>query len=155
MKYICQVDTALFADAVKERFEEAGDYEVVFESEGCLSLCYYQNHKMESLAHISYCDVNGETQVEVTFEKKKRETPLPIAAKVAARLTFELLKGGIVWGAVYGVSYPLGNRSLLLPLIAPICLWAIPVVRFIFKRATGKKKVLRLLEEMLGVSPEK
>ena len=155
MKYICQVDSALFADAIKARFEVAGDYQVVYEESGFLSLCYYEDHKGQYLANFSYCETDGATQVEVTFEKKLRETPLPIGAKVCARLTFELLKGGIVWAAVYGISYPMGNRSLLLPLIAPLCLWLVPITKWCLKRGTGKKKVLKTLEEMLGVKPQK
>ena len=155
MKYICQVDTALFADAIKARFEETGDCQVVYEGDGSISLCYYESHKAQYLANLAYADVEEGTQLEVTFEKKMRETPLPIGAKICARLTFELLKGGIVWGAVYGISYPMGNRSLLLPLIAPIFLWLIPIIKWCVKRCTGKKKVLRALEEMLGVQPQK
>ena len=156
MKYICQVDTALFLDAIKNGFEEAGDYEVLSQGEGNIALVYYQTRKAQYIANISYRDIDGQTEVDVEYEQREREEILPISApQVAARLTFELVKGGVLWGLVYGISYPMGNRSLLLPLIAPACLWAIPLVKWVVKRATAKGKVEDMLTELLGVAPEK
>ena len=162
MKFLCEVDTAFFLDALKSRLEEENEqnrhsdnaYDILFSDEGQVSVCVWQNHKKLVVANITYEVVEGHTQVSLAWETKMRETPLPIGAAVAARATVELVKGAILWGAVYGISYPFGNRNLLLPLIAPVCVWAVPVTGAIIRRVGAKDRFVKLITDMLGVTPE-
>ena len=162
MEFICQVDIPLFMDAVKSRLNEENEqnrhaecaYEIMAQDENHMTLCLWQNHKVQKLAHLGFEEVEGDTRVTLFFETVKRETPLSIGPKVAARATIELIKGAIAWAGVYGISYLLGNRNLLLPLIAPVILWLIPAIGYGIRRRGANDRMEKLLTDMLGVSPK-
>ena len=78
-----------------------------------------------------------------------------LTAKIAAYLTKPLVLSAFLWGAVWGISYLLGNRNPWLPLIAPAAyLLFFAVTRCIqYRPRDAKGNFAAFLEHDLAATP--
>lgn len=99
--------------------------EVVEKGEGTVTLCLKRGMTRDLYAHLTW-QGDEETGTSLTLTYEEKENGRKGWAVVAAHLTRVLLGSLVLWGATYGLSYLLGNRNALTPLIVPVLCFGIP-----------------------------
>ena len=126
--------------------------EVVERGEGSLTLCLKRGVTRDLYARMTW-QGDEETGTSFTLDYEEQENGRKGWAVVSAHLTRLIVGTAVLWGATYGISYLLGNRNLLTPLIVPVLCFGIPYIARALRDFSVCQDLEGDLKDFLSVAP--